>query len=109
MNKKTLVTFYLCILSSLLFAQPYVRLGGGYHLPKPNMIFARSSTDTSTIASKGSLGKGFTPALNFGYNINEHLGIEVSFNYLFGQKLSAFAIFDTNSIKYNFKCETTLH
>lgn len=105
MNKKILTTFYFCILSTFIFAQPYFRLSGGYNFPQPNMVFAHSSTDTSTIAAKGSLGKGFTPAVNVGYNINEHLGFEVSFNYLFGQKLNAFAIFDTNSINISFNAK----
>jgi hypothetical protein len=85
-----------------LNAQTYIGFAGTYNLPQPNMIWAKSFTDTSTIAMKSSLGKGFSPLMYFGYSFNENLGAEISFGYLFGNKMSAGYRSDTNSFTMSF-------
>lgn len=48
-----------------------------------------SSFTSSTEAIKYSFGKGITAGLQFGYMVNENIGVELAVNYLIGGKTTA--------------------
>lgn len=85
MTKKIFLTLTVIALSFNAFSQAYVKFGVGYNMAAPSREMSfQDRTDSKLSIVKGSYGKGITPALGFGYMINDNFGAELGLSYLLG-------------------------
>ena len=85
--KNITLSFFLILflLSSMSFAQYYVKLEGGYNISLNSIALGYNTTGTSEIynyeAVNGSFGEGINFTGAFGYDFSSNLGLELGLIY----------------------------
>ena len=74
------------ITGTLLSAQMYIQVGGGYGFPANKELIAwsyKADANTETYTGEyGTFGKGMDLSLTFGYNLCDNGGVELSYSFL---------------------------
>lgn len=89
-TKRLLLSVFATLMTIACSAQLYINVGAGYGFAaNRELLLFETNADSAGGSEKGvygSLGSGIMPHLAIGYQANDHVAVELGYDYLLGKK-----------------------